>query len=61
MLSFPAMLFPAQRLSFATEQLSCYVSNTMAGLLNATFGNAPELILCGECAVIVTRPDRDVW
>lgn len=29
----------------ATEQLACHTSQTLGGLLNATFGNAPELII----------------
>lgn len=29
----------------ATEELSCHTGQTVGGLLNATFGNAPELII----------------
>eukprot|EP00850_Spirogloea_muscicola_P019210 SM000186S04128 [mRNA] locus=s186:37711:49940:- [translate_table: standard] len=35
----------AERLSFITEQLAMSTSTTVGGLLNATFSNAPELIL----------------
>ncbi|XP_068636901.1 vacuolar cation/proton exchanger 5-like [Aristolochia californica] len=35
----------AERLGFATEQLSCFTGPTVGGLLNATFGNATELII----------------
>jgi len=35
----------AERLSFVTEQLAMYTSETLCGLLNATFGNVTELIV----------------
>lgn len=35
----------AERLGWATEQLACYTGDTVGGLLNATFGNATELII----------------
>ncbi|KAL4560102.1 hypothetical protein LXL04_032251 [Taraxacum kok-saghyz] len=35
----------AERLGYATEQLACYTGNTVGGLLNATFGNATEMII----------------
>lgn len=35
----------AERLSFTTEQLSFFTGPTVGGLLNATFGNATELII----------------
>ncbi|XP_039058543.1 vacuolar cation/proton exchanger 2-like isoform X2 [Hibiscus syriacus] len=35
----------AVRLSYATEQLAFYTGPTVGGLLNATFGNATELII----------------
>jgi len=35
----------AERLSFVTEQLAMYTSETLGGLLNATFGNVTELIV----------------
>eukprot|EP00040_Diaphanoeca_grandis_P027305 m.155028 g.155028 ORF g.155028 m.155028 type:complete len:434 (+) comp30921_c0_seq1:190-1491(+) len=36
----------AERLSFVTEQLAAHTSSTIGGLLNATFGNLTELIVC---------------
>ncbi|KAK9131572.1 hypothetical protein Sjap_012059 [Stephania japonica] len=35
----------AERLGYATEQLSFYTGSTVGGLLNATFGNATEMII----------------
>lgn len=35
----------AERLGFCTEQLAFYTGPTVGGLLNATFGNATELII----------------
>ena len=35
----------AERLSFVTEQLALHTSQTIGGLLNATFGNVTELIV----------------
>ena len=35
----------AERLGFATEQLAMHVGDVAAGLINVTFGNAPELIV----------------
>ncbi|KAL2332877.1 hypothetical protein Fmac_014090 [Flemingia macrophylla] len=35
----------AERLGYATEQLAFYAGDTVGGLLNATFGNATELII----------------
>ena len=35
----------AERLGFITEQLAEYTSDTVGGLLNATFGNATEVIV----------------
>jgi len=35
----------AERLSFVTEQLAMHTSDTLGGLLNATFGNVTELIV----------------
>lgn len=35
----------AERLGFATEQLAYFTGPTVGGLLNATFGNATELII----------------
>jgi len=36
----------AERLSFVTEQLALHTNGVISGLLNATFGNVTELIVC---------------
>src|SRR5712692_7183953 len=36
----------AALIGFATEDLEYYVGPIAGGLLNATFGNAPEIIIC---------------
>ncbi|KAF9525689.1 calcium/proton exchanger [Crepidotus variabilis] len=43
--SFLAIIPLAKLLSFATEELSLRVGQTLAGLMNATLGNAVELIV----------------
>lgn len=45
-LNFFAIIPLAAILSFATEEISMKLGETMGGLLNATFGNAVELIVC---------------
>jgi Ca2+:H+ antiporter len=44
-LNFLAIIPLAALLSFATEEISLKVGQTIGGLLNATFGNAVELIV----------------
>ena len=44
-LNFIAIIQLASLLSFATEELSAKLGQTLGGLLNATFGNAVELIV----------------
>ena len=44
-LNFLAIIPLASLLSFATEELSAKMGDTLGGLLNATFGNAVELIV----------------
>lgn len=44
-LNFLAIMPLAALLSFATEELSAKLGETLGGLLNATFGNAVELIV----------------
>lgn len=44
-LNFLAIIPLAALLSFATEELALKVGQTLGGLLNATFGNAVELIV----------------
>ena len=48
-LNFLAILPLAELLSWSTEQLSASVGQTIGGLLNATFGNAVELIVSCAC------------
>lgn len=43
--SMLALIPLAERLGFVTEQLAMYTNNTLGGLLNATFGNATEVII----------------
>lgn len=43
--SFISIIPLASTLSFATEELAIYVGETLGGLLNASFGNATELIV----------------
>lgn len=44
-MNFIAIVPLAAILSFATEELAYYVGDTFGGLLNATFGNATEVIV----------------
>jgi len=44
-LNFVAMFPLAALLSYSTEQLSASVGQIVGGLLNATFGNAVEMIV----------------
>ncbi|PON32532.1 Calcium/proton exchanger CAX [Parasponia andersonii] len=44
-LSLVGIIPLAERLGYVTEQLACYTGPTVGGLLNATFGNATELII----------------
>ena len=44
-INFLAIVPLAALLSFATEELALYIGETLGGLLNATFGNAVELIV----------------
>ncbi|KAM2108314.1 hypothetical protein ACFX1Q_025179 [Malus domestica] len=45
LLSLLGIIHLAERLVYATEQLACYTGPTVGGVLNATFGNATELII----------------
>ena len=47
--NFLAIVPLAALLSFATEELSVKLGETIGGLMNATFGNAVELIVGAEC------------
>jgi len=41
----PEILIPPQLVGIATEEMSLFLGPTLAGLLNATFGNAIEIIV----------------
>ncbi|XP_076943676.1 vacuolar cation/proton exchanger 3-like [Bidens hawaiensis] len=45
LMSFVGLIPLAERVSFLTEQISFYTGATVGGLLNATCGNATELII----------------
>lgn len=47
MVSLVALCPLAERLGFITEELAMHTNDTIGGLLNATFGNATEVIICG--------------
>ncbi|KXS20647.1 calcium/proton exchanger [Gonapodya prolifera JEL478] len=49
--NFLAILPLAQLLGFATEEIALRTSQTIGGLLNATFGNAGELLILGVAAL----------
>ncbi len=44
-LNFFAIIPLAAVLSFATEEISAHLGDALGGLLNATFGNAVEMIV----------------
>ena len=47
-INFLAIIPLAAVLSFATEELAIKLGETLGGLMNATFGNAVELIVCDQ-------------
>jgi Ca2+:H+ antiporter len=49
-LNFLAIVPLASLLSFATEELAHKLGETIGGLLNASFGNAVELIVSFKCS-----------
>ncbi|OCL09813.1 vacuolar calcium ion transporter [Glonium stellatum] len=57
-LNFLAIFPLASLLSYSTEELSANVGQTFGGLINATFGNAVEMIVgitalnCGEISIV---------
>ena len=62
-LNFLAIIPLASLLSFATEELAAKLGQTLGGLLNATFGNAVELIVGGvertiEIKVLISLANR---
>jgi Ca2+:H+ antiporter len=50
-LNFLAIFPLAALLSYSTEELSAHVGQTFGGLINATFGNAVEMIVSRPCSV----------
>jgi Ca2+:H+ antiporter len=52
-LNFLAIIPLASLLSFATEELSAEMGQTIGGLMNASFGNAVELIVCDGLELFV--------
>lgn len=59
-LNFIAIIPLASLLSFATEELSAELGQTLGGLMNATFGNAVELIV-RHCAAWNTAHVTGAW
>jgi Ca2+:H+ antiporter len=61
-LNFIAIIPLAGLLSFATEELSAKLGQTLGGLMNATFGNAVELIVsCAHrCATLYANRRRSL-
>ena len=54
--NFLAIIRLAAILSFATEEISVKLGETVGGLVNATFGNAVELIVSPPALVASWRP-----
>ena len=50
-LNFLAIFPLASLLSYSTDQLSAKVGQIFGGLINATFGNAVEMIVSRPCIV----------
>jgi Ca2+:H+ antiporter len=58
-INFFAIIPLAAVLSFATEEISLKLGDTMGGLLNATFGNAVELIVRGGSFFVQRIPGME--
>lgn len=56
-LNFLAIIPLASVLSFATEEISAKLGEALGGLLNATFGNAVELIVSETICAAGSRPE----
>lgn len=54
-LNFLAIIPLAAVLSFATEEISVNLGEALGGLLNATFGNAVELIVGTPILALLDR------
>lgn len=59
-LNFFAIIPLAAILSFATEEISVRLGETLGGLLNATFGNAVELIVSAPCRLDISPTLADI-
>jgi Ca2+/H+ antiporter len=59
-LNFLAIFPLAALLSYSTEELSASVGQIVGGLLNATFGNAVEMIVSRLHIYCVTMPRADL-
>ena len=59
-LNFFAIVPLAAILSFATEEISMKLGQTIGGLLNASFGNAIELIVHMEVLHVYAAADRHI-
>lgn len=59
-LNFVAIIPLASLLSFATEELSAKLGQTLGGLMNATFGNAVELIVGCHKNTKLSFADRQI-
>jgi len=57
-LNFLAIIPLASVLSDATEELAEHVGHTLGGLLNASFGNATELIVCPAPFLTASETNR---
>jgi Ca2+:H+ antiporter len=59
-INFLAIIPLAAVLSFATEEISVKLGEALGGLLNATFGNAVELIVSPLYKTVVLLFDK-IW
>lgn len=60
-INFLAIIPLAAVLSFATEMLASKLGQAMGGLLNATFGNAVELIVCAIYVVLGLHLRKQIY
>jgi Ca2+:H+ antiporter len=58
-MNFLAIIPLASLLSFATEELSEQMGQAIGGLMNASFGNAVELIVSGDSSSCVGISSAD--
>ena len=56
--SLMALIPLAALLGMVTEELAMYTNQTLGGLMNATFGNATEVII-SAIALVAARPEDD--